>query len=237
MAIGYVHASGSSGRQWRRWQAELPGVAPDLLGSGANPPWTGPFTLQLDVDHLIEALAPHAPLDLVGHSYGGALALMLALQRPDLVRRVVAYEPPLMGPLATGADEDRELLASIGPAGADPAVAGTETWLEAFVDWWNGPGAWAALGEPVRAEFVRVGPKVAAEVLGLAADPLRLADYAQLQVPVTLIRGDQTPAAVAESLRRVGALPNVRSVQIDGGHMAPVTHPERLIPVVRAALG
>jgi pimeloyl-ACP methyl ester carboxylesterase len=234
----YVHASGSSGRQWKRWTEALPGLTPDLLGSGANPPWEGPFALQQDVDHLVAIAAPHAPVDLVGHSYGGSLALFLTLQRPDLVRRVVVYEPPLMGLLATGSAEDRALLDTLPPGFADPAVAGTEPWLATFVDWWNGPGAWAALAEPVRAEFQRVGPKVAGEVLGLRRDPRTMEDYAKLSRPTLILKGDRTPEPVAVALRKLGRLPNARLVEVaDAGHMAPVVAPDRLIPAVAAFLG
>src|SRR5204863_8422743 len=84
-----LHSGGMSGRQWRRL-AELLSpvhevVTPDFLGSGNNPPWPDakPFDFALDVAEvgkLLDALGK--PAHLVGHSYGGLVALTLARQRP-----------------------------------------------------------------------------------------------------------------------------------------------------------
>ena len=40
-----------------------------------------------------------APASIVGHSYGGTVALFLALQHPELVRTLVLLEPPVPGVL------------------------------------------------------------------------------------------------------------------------------------------
>ena len=47
-----IHSSGMSSRQWRKLVDHLSAshrvVAPDLLGSGANPPWTDDPAFQID---------------------------------------------------------------------------------------------------------------------------------------------------------------------------------------------
>src|SRR5262245_65408999 len=82
-----------SGRQWRRLAGLLSRshrvVTPDFLGSGENPPWLddAPFDFRLDVaagGELLDSLG--APAHLVGHSYGGLIALMLARERAAAVR-------------------------------------------------------------------------------------------------------------------------------------------------------
>ena len=87
-----LHSGGMSGRQWRRLAALLSPsyrvVVPDLLGSGANPPWPAgaPFDLALDLAELAELLESlRAPAHVVGHSYGGLLGLKLASERPASV--------------------------------------------------------------------------------------------------------------------------------------------------------
>ena len=70
-------------------------IAPDLPGLGGSG-YTGPF----DVPSLVAQLAAFVdaevggPVDLVGHDWGGSLALGLAGARPDLVRRLVVVNAP-----------------------------------------------------------------------------------------------------------------------------------------------
>jgi pimeloyl-ACP methyl ester carboxylesterase len=70
-------------------------LAPDLPGLGGSS-YAGPFDVPSLVDQiaaLIESEAPGA-VDVVGHDWGGSLALGLAGQRPELVRRLVVANAP-----------------------------------------------------------------------------------------------------------------------------------------------
>ena len=98
-------------------------IAPDLLGSGANPPWPDEklFDLSEDVD-AIEALVERLgePVHLVGHSYGGLLALKLARRDPSRIRSLTAYDPVAFGVLH--AANDAEGLADLARAGRTPCL-------------------------------------------------------------------------------------------------------------------
>ena len=97
-----VHGWGGDGRSWD--PVEFAGrrvVAVDLRGHGQSPVPAGgyrPHDYALDLAELIEAL-DLGPVVAVGHSMGGQIVVRLALDRPDLVRAVVAIDP------AYGADE------------------------------------------------------------------------------------------------------------------------------------
>ena len=78
----------------------------------AGPPVEGEVGWPVDVPDLIELLALLGGAHVVGHSYGGVVALMAAGQRPELVRSLVVVEPPVYD-LAGDADVDA-LAASIG---------------------------------------------------------------------------------------------------------------------------
>ena len=69
-------------------------VAFDLPGHGGSDPVRG-SELDAHVDALVDALEQtiEGPADLVGHEFGGYLALTIAASRPDLVRGVVVEEP------------------------------------------------------------------------------------------------------------------------------------------------
>lgn len=66
-------------------------IRTDLWGHGRTPDREGPFSLDsftTDVAELIERVAG-GPAHVLGHSIGAAVALILAMRRPDLVSRMV----------------------------------------------------------------------------------------------------------------------------------------------------
>jgi pimeloyl-ACP methyl ester carboxylesterase len=95
-----VHGAGTSSAIWHRVMPLLADgrrvVAPDVPGYGGSPAAGRGFALEEVTDNLVagleEAHVP-APYDLVGHSMGGALAILLAARHPDRVRRLVLVAP------------------------------------------------------------------------------------------------------------------------------------------------
>jgi pimeloyl-ACP methyl ester carboxylesterase len=95
-----VHGAGTSGAIWRRVMPLLADgrrvVAPDVPGYGDSPPVGPGFALEEVADHLAEELERAdvpAPYDLVGHSMGGAIAILLAVRHPERIRRLVLAAP------------------------------------------------------------------------------------------------------------------------------------------------
>jgi pimeloyl-ACP methyl ester carboxylesterase len=230
-----LHSGGMSGRQWRKLGEFLATthevLLPDLLGSGKNPPWPAsePYEVELDVNAVREVLQRVGRAHLVGHSYGGLLALTLARQTPDSVLSLSLYDPVAFGVLYEPPDEAG--LANLesareNPVFADDARGGNSEWLEAFVDYWNGKGSWNALPPPTRAAFEQVGRKVFYEVRSLAEDRTPASAYAAIVAPTVLLTGEHTPRAARGVIARlVSAMPNARRVEIAGaGHMGPITH-------------
>jgi lipase len=93
-----VHGLTGHGQRWQTLaEQHLPGVsivAPDLLGHGRSS-WAAPWTLDANVTALADLLATETtrPVVVVGHSFGGAVALNLAVTRPDLVASLVLLDP------------------------------------------------------------------------------------------------------------------------------------------------
>lgn len=248
-----LHCSGSSGRQWARFADRLGQRAtvftPDLLGYRDSTPWQAaePLTAEdgrLTLDDEVEAILPMVDeagdagdgVHLIGHSFGGSVALQLARRRPQSVRSLTLYEPVRFGLLLGSTDRAaREAGDHILATGqqirktvlAGDAVAGGAQ----FIDYWSGAGTWAQLPEHRRQAVALRMPKVADEFDALFRDPVPLAAYGRLNVPVHLLVGARTLDAPREVARLLASiLPAVSVTTLPGlGHMGPVTNPDQVL--------
>jgi pimeloyl-ACP methyl ester carboxylesterase len=123
-----------------------------------------------DLVGLIEALEL-GPVHIVGTSYGGSIALAVATTRPDLVRSVVAHEPPLTGaarPDSSLADQLGRVTTLLALVVADLVRGKHERGAIRFVEELAlGPGSWCTLPESTRRSIVANAPAF----LDLVADP------------------------------------------------------------------
>jgi pimeloyl-ACP methyl ester carboxylesterase len=243
-----LHSSGANARQWSALSAALAPrynvVAPDFYSHGEAPMWTPARQMTLaDEAARIDALLArvHGPVHLVGHSYGGAVALALALQRPHAFRSVTVYEPVLFSLLLHYSPRSRELRTAQQVAERmrrHLTHSRFDLAAEGFVDFWSAPGTWASMGA-ARQQAVAVRmPAVVAHFDALFAVGLRVQDLLAAQLPVQLLSGKATrPVArrVVELLHF--GLPNVQVHQVDDvGHMGPVVAPQRINPHIAAWL-
>ena len=178
-----LHSSAASGAQWRALGERIGDrfllLAPDLYGYGATDPWPGhgPLTLA-DEAALVSALTAAecgGPFHLVGHSYGGAVALRFAVDHPERLRSLTLIEPVAFHLLRGRGAADGALFAEVcalADAVSAAALSGDYAGgMTRFVDYWNGAGAWAAIRPEARdASFgMGTGPGGA----GLAPYPVR----------------------------------------------------------------
>ena len=243
-----LHCSGGSGRQWRPLTAPLAPYfnfrAPDLLGYASPGSWRAGTMVSLDDEaERLAGLLTDAiqPVHLLGHSYGAAVAMQLALRWPGRVASLTLYEPvrfallsDVDGTTAAEAAQAAEARYQINTAAnrfALAAMSGSlEEAAERFVDFWGGPGSWAAMDARHRQQQVTAVPKVHAEYQALMGDAVRGSAYEALSMPVHLIGGTSSPLAVRVVMRRLAArLPQAALVSIVGlGHMGPVVAAARV---------
>ena len=242
--IVLLHCSSGSSGAWAPVMNHLGQdysvLAPDLLGYGRSAPWPGDAVLAPDAElGVVEALLDIAgrPAHLVGHSYGGTVALNAARRFSRQVASLTLIEPVAFHLLRRAHEPDgwREIAAlaerhvALVGEGRDAAAA------EAFVAYWTGPKAWQQMPDAARDSVVRSAAKVAAEWrLMFAAEDDRDA-IAGLGAPTLLICGGRTrtPARrVVEVLRR--ALPRALYHEIaDAGHMSLLTHSADIAEAIR----
>jgi pimeloyl-ACP methyl ester carboxylesterase len=245
-----LHCSGASGRQWRRLQDQGAGairlIAPDLYGLGSVGQWHGQHAFSLaDEAERILSLPElgKSPLHLVGHSYGGGVALKIAAMSPERIASLSLYEPSafhllhVLGPRGRAAFGD---IRRVARAVADGLVTGDyQAGAREFVDYWNGPGSWAAMKPELQADMVRYVPKACLDFRALFDEDTPRAAYRAFRFPVLVMRGEFAPAptrVVAEGLRDL--IPGAASAIIAGaGHMGPFTHFQAVNERILAHIG
>lgn len=243
-----LHATASSGRQWRMLERGLAGryrvFAPDLYGVGDSPSWPGERDLSLaDEVDLLEPVfaAAGESFHLVGHSYGGAVAARAALANPGRIRSLILVEPVLFGLLLAedpGQPAAREIVAVCDDTSAAVALGELERAAERFTDYWMGPGTWASIPAPRRTAVAQAMSDVRSEWSALFADTTPLSAYSSLKVPTLYLTGSESPASAREVARLlIKTLPDVTTVEVPGaGHMAPITHPGIINAAIEAHL-
>jgi pimeloyl-ACP methyl ester carboxylesterase len=245
-----LHSSAGSGALWRslteRLRTRCRVLAPDLYGYGETDPWPGhrPLTLA-DEAALAAAVLPPAcgPIHLVGHSYGGAVALRFALQWPGRLRSLTLIEPVafhLLRDAAEAADRVlfRRVTALAAAVAATTAGGACQDAMAQFIDYWNGEGAWSQATPEAQAALAHRAPKVVLDFQATMSEPTLRAAYRQIAVPALVLRGTQSPRPTRRIAELVAkALPAARLETIDGaGHMLPLTHPESVNAAVAAHL-
>jgi pimeloyl-ACP methyl ester carboxylesterase len=123
-----LHGVTGHGRRYRRlgdegWPDRRT-VAVDLRGHGRSTS-DGPWNVQQHVDDLIDTLdALQLPeLDVVGHSYGGTIALALLARAPERVRTLALLDPALTVTAEMADLAALSMIADQGFATVDEAVA------------------------------------------------------------------------------------------------------------------
>ncbi|MFE7766115.1 alpha/beta fold hydrolase [Streptomyces sp. NPDC057438] len=192
-----------------------------------------------DLASLMETLG-FAPAYVAGTSFGASTALGLAARRPDLVRGLVAHDPPLTG-IVPDDPGLRPLMSAVEESFAavlthlrdhEPEAAARRFTDEIAL----GPGTWDGLPPWVQQTFLAN----ASTFLDEHGDPhgahLDLAGLAACTGPVLLTRGtDSPPWCAAITGRLVAALPQAATLTFEGaGHIPHVTHPEAYARAVTA---
>jgi pimeloyl-ACP methyl ester carboxylesterase len=160
------------------------------------------------------------PVDLMGHSRGGYVAFRTALQRPDLVRKLILAEP--------GGELDASLAPDVAPGtpsslaamiqtSADKVAAGdADGGLEHFVDVLEGPGVWQRI-PPTPKQLLRDN---AMTLIGQAKEtrvPFTKAEAEAVRNSTLLIGGARTKGPLRKIMEAFTAhIPGVQTVYLDG---------------------
>ena len=191
-----------------------------------------------DAAALLRAL--HAPgAVVVGTSAGAAIAVDLAVRRPELVRVVVAHEFPWRFTHHLPSSAQLTALARI----ATLTVRGrqrdaAEVLLRSAYSYADGRSAWDAFPE----EWRQAGRENAGAALADFRNSIRAypaaGDLASIHIPVVCSYGARSPRSMSRLVRALAtAIPTATTCELEGaGHAAPFDAPDEFVKLVAAAL-
>jgi pimeloyl-ACP methyl ester carboxylesterase len=228
-AIVGLHGAGSSAVFWADAAPELAKrgrvILYDRRGSFRSER-PEPYTTNVhqhadDAAALIETLSA-APAILVGRSYGGAIAIDLALRYSDQVRAVVQLEGDggiTLSPVAMR--ELAELEEQLFPGGEVDMGSVGERAVRTIV----GNEAWEGLPEEARQVFAANGPTLVAELRG-GYPEITVEELGTIDKPTLLVGAKDSVFDYAEVIDvTAAAMPSARVEWVEGGHAINPAHP------------
>nr|WP_245432202.1 alpha/beta hydrolase [Aminobacter aminovorans] len=236
-----LHGSASTGRLWQGTADYLRGrhrlIAPDLSRYGSNRT-AGNIPDVAGV--VIGAMAE--PMHLVGHGHGAAVALEIALLRPELVKSLTLIEPALFHLLRDGAPTDLALFAELASMAAKLTTTASSpnptAGMRAYIDFWHGAGAWRRTSESLRQELEHHADQVGRDLAAALAAAWPARRCRRLDCPTLAIMALDSPVASLRVTEMVAeAVPDARLAMVaDAGHMALLTDPHIVNPMISAHL-
>jgi pimeloyl-ACP methyl ester carboxylesterase len=188
-------------------------------------------TLDSQIDDLLGVIGGR-PATVIGHSYGGTVALGAALRHDPVstITSVAAYEPPLPW---MDFWSSRGTTARRGSLGDDPGVA-AEQFFRRIV----GTEAWDRLPDATKSERRADGQALIAELNAIRLEEAPF-DVTTMRIPALYGRGEHS---MDHHLQGVAWLaehtPGGELVEIPGAsHGAHLTHPDAFADFVRRAVG
>lgn len=233
--VVFLHGTAASPRQWRDLIGRLPQaietLALDLPDYVASEIPSAQRSLSQEARALLPKLRSLGrPFHLIGHSYGGALALRIAMLWPGLVRSLTMFEPVMFHLLRDGAPIEREMHEVIARLVNDlkhAEEAGTpQSGVARFVDFWNGAGAFANYAPETQEKMTARMSLILGNFAALHEESWPLADCARIAAPTLGVFGENSPLLVQHLTRLIaGQITGAKALPVSGaGHMLPITH-------------
>ncbi|HTI76928.1 MAG TPA: alpha/beta hydrolase [Mycobacterium sp.] len=206
-----------------------------------------PYQDQIDVVHEMLSQLKLSPAIVVGHSFGGALALGLARRYPQDIAKMILVAPGAGGLRSNVMDlfNARYIRFSQLPVirTLNDVIAGNLFKRVAAIS-----GAKRAFApkpvDPTYEQRLLSVTMTAGNTAAYASDLLQFDDtsqwlddnVAQIHVPSMIVAAlDDKLVGIDHARRLADTLPNTQLITVDGNHMIPYTHPDVIAAQVQAA--
>jgi esterase len=173
-----------------------------------------------DAAALLDSLSA-TPAIVIGRSYGGEVALDLARRYPKKVKAMALLEPASLSLTSEGRAWLQPVVDKVVAAGAADISSVAEVFIKEVVD----AETWAAFPEEIKDMLRENGPAILAELRGGPLD-LTMQELGEIKQPTLMVSANDSPE-VFRNIDRIlaDALPNCKSVLIDGNHLISPAHP------------
>lgn len=191
-----------------------------------------------DLVGLIEQLNA-SPAHLVTNSFGGELAMKVAIQRPELVASLAMHEPNLFAILGEeSAPLLQELGVHVGATMAELKQGNFEAALPLFLNGVCAPGTWNELPESMQETFIYNAPTAITDFEDPTLGTIDVDQLTRVTLPTLLTDGGRSrPWAAAVVNRLAELIPHTRRHTYPGAaHFPHSTHPEEVVEVVTGFL-
>ena len=239
-----IHGSPGDAKAWARVAERLADryrvIAPDLPGHGGTP--SPPADRESDIGYAsesIEAVVRHvgAPAVVAGHSYGGVVALAVALRGEVPVGALALFEPVALealrmagdlGAYTWAKDVFEDYIARV-EGGDDGAV-------RRMIDFWFGDGTFGRMPQALTAYFRKEARSNSNDVRATFRVSYSPDAFRRLEVPTAVIVGDRSPDITHRIARAIVA--HVRSGSLttldNADHALTATHVEAVAQAIAA---
>lgn len=243
-----IHSGASGARQWRRLMDDLKDRyrvrAVNLFGYGATPPWPADVMQSIaDQACLVEGAIPEDvdKVCLIGHSLGGLIAMKLAARLQGRVTKLVLLETNPFDLLRQAGRREAfaEAVALRDCVKACGARGEWETAAERFADYWNGAGSWQRMSSERRSVFAQALRPNFHEWDAVMGETTPVEEWARTLPRATLAMHDPGTVLPIREIAAIlrAACPAWRHHEVPSvGHMAPLTRPDVINPIIGSFL-
>ena len=239
-----VPGSCSTGAAWRpvmsAWNGQFRCVTTSLLGYGgtAERRSTGDASIAYEAEMLESVIRKAGSrVHLIGHSFGGLLALAVTLRKRVPLASLVIVEAPAAEVLQScGEVEHYRAFRQMTEAYFASFEGGNAEAIAVMIDFYGGAGTFASWPPRVRGYAVETTPVNILDWASAFGFPLSPAVLAAIDVPTLVVKGGASHAAMQRANALLGSCINAADLAtIDGAaHFMIATHASELAELISA---
>ncbi len=246
--VVFLHGGASSGAQWKaiceliadKYRA----ITVDHYGCGGTDPWRGtPETITHDAEaELVRGVIDHLgePVHLVGHSYGGAVALRLVCQDCSGISSLITVEVSAPSLLKQEGPENlyQELIAMLSRFAAESRQGKIEDAWRNLINTNNTQGEWDSIPAGLQQKLFAVTEIMLGSVLANIQHNTSIEELCSISVPTLSLYGENSrPFHRRMSEILAEKVPAGKLQCLSGaGHMSPLTHPQLIVDALDAQI-